>query len=126
MTAKILVIDDQFETLRLTAIFLERAGYDVIIAQSGGDGIIKARADRPDLILLDLTMPEMDGIAVCHEIRGDADLYMTPIVLYSARITQADEQAAFAAGIDDCLIKPAPPAELLTVVRERLNVVQVN
>lgn len=116
MPKKILVIDDHPETVRLIELTLSRHGYDVVGAQSGSEGIELALADLPDLILLDVMMPDMDGMAVCRSIREQKELQHLPIVMFTAKTQVQDKKAGFEAGADDYLTKPTRPAELISRV----------
>lgn len=116
MPKKILVIDDHPETVRLIELTLRRHGYNVVGVQSGAEGIERAQADPPDLILLDVMMPDMDGLAVCRAIRQQEELRHLPIVMFTAKTQVQDKEASFEAGADDYLTKPTRPAELISRV----------
>ena len=120
MAEKILVIDDHFETLRLTSLILKRKSYTVVTAQSGAGGLELAKQDKPDLILLDIMMPEMDGIEVCQRLRADPAFRDTPIMMFTARSHEADRDEALQAGATDYIVKPTRPKELLERVEEIL------
>jgi len=121
--AKILVVDDMPDLARTVQIVLEQAGYEVILAADGQEGLDKAQAEQPDLIILDVMMPVLDGFAVCRKLREDPQLKDTPVIL----LTGVGEQAAatdypvdgvLQADADDYLEKPVDPKALLaTVVR---------
>lgn len=112
MTRKLLVIDDHPETVKLVAMSLRRHGYEVVGAQSGMEGIAMAEESRPDLVLLDLMMPDMDGFEVCRLMRANPKLKGIPIIMFTAKNQVEDKLSGFAAGADDYLSKPTRPAEL--------------
>ena len=120
MTKRILVIDDHFETLRLTTLILQRQGYEVDTAQSGRNGIDLALENVPDLVLLDIMMPEMNGLEVCRTFRADAQLKHVPIVMFTARSQIEDKDEAFEAGANDYVVKPMRPKELVGRVESAL------
>lgn len=120
MSSKILTIDDHTETVQLIDITLSRRGYQVLGAHSGSEGLQMAERERPDLILLDIMMPDMDGIAVCRALRQNPDLQDTPIIMFTAKDQVDDKLGGFEAGADDYLTKPTRPAELLERVEAML------
>lgn len=113
MAKKILTIDDHPDTIQLIEMALQRHGYTVIGAYSGPEGLELAEKERPDLILLDMMMPGMDGNAVCRAIRQNPDLAPTPIIMFTAKSQATDKKDSFDAGADDYLTKPTRPSELL-------------
>jgi len=120
MTHKILVIDDHQETLTIIQRVLQQQGYDVITALSGAQGLALAVEELPDLVLLDVVMPEMDGREVCRRLRTTARLTSVPIIMFTA-MSEADQKlAGFDAGADDYLVKPTEPGELLERVKALL------
>jgi CheY-like chemotaxis protein/MinD-like ATPase involved in chromosome partitioning or flagellar assembly len=96
---------------------LQRHGYSVIGALSGEEGLRLAREERPDLILLDMMMPEMDGVTVCQRIRQEPYLRDVPVIMFTAKTQVLDKKISFEAGADDYLTKPTPPQELLERVQ---------
>lgn len=120
MSQKILAIDDHPDTVRLIKMALERHGYSTIVALSGEEGLRLAREERPDLILLDMMMPEMDGVTVCQQIRQDPYLRDVPVIMFTAKTQVLDKKVSFEAGADDYLTKPTPPRELLERVQALL------
>ncbi|MDX1688323.1 MAG: response regulator [Candidatus Promineifilaceae bacterium] len=116
MPKKILVIDDHPETVELIELTLRRHGYDVTGVQSGAAGIKRAEAERPDLILLDIMMPDMDGLTVCRNIRENEDLKQTPVIMFTAKTQAQEKLMGFEAGADDYLTKPTRPDELIARV----------
>jgi len=117
-TPKILAIDDEIQIRRLLQLTLEPNGYQIKFAKTGSDAIIMAASERPDLIILDLGLPDMDGITVLKRIREWATL---PIIILSVRNTESDIIACLDAGADDYQVKPFRTGELLARVRTALR-----
>lgn len=117
MSSKILVVDDDVDSLKLIGLMLQRQGYEVIAASSGGQAIDKAAGERPDLIILDVMMPDMDGYQVCRHLRGNDQTREIPIIMFTAKTLVDDKVAGFEAGADDYLTKPTHPAELASRVK---------
>ena len=117
----VLVIDDHKELAELVQRSLEQEGFDVIIASDGPSGLEIARQHRPDLIILDLTLPGMDGLEVCRQLRNDPRAGRTPVIMLSARASEDDRVIGLEQGADDYLIKPFSPRELLARVRAALR-----
>ena len=120
-TFKILLVDDEEDLLELLQYALTRAGYDVVTALDGVAGLKKAREERPDLIVLDIMMPRMDGIELCNRLREDAHLRLTPILMLTARSDESDEIEGLEAGADDYIPKPISPNLLVSRVRALLR-----
>lgn len=118
---KILIIDDDIDTLKLVGLLLQRNGYQVAAAKSGPQGIQKARQVRPDLILLDVMMPGMDGYETARHLRADPETASIPIIMFTAKSQLDDKLAGFESGADDYVTKPVHPAELLARVRRALS-----
>lgn len=110
---KVLVIDDEFPVRYLVEHQLKRNGYEAISAKDGPSGIQAAQAHKPDLIVLDIMMPKMNGFEVCEEIRNDPAIAATPVIFLTACMTRKHKLRAFEIGADDYLIKPFQPDELL-------------
>lgn len=110
---KVLIIDDEFPVRYLVEHQLKRNGYDAISAKDGPTGIQVAQAHKPDLIVLDIMMPKMNGFEVCEEIRNDPAIAATPIIFLTACMTRKHKLRAFEIGADDYLVKPFQPDELL-------------
>lgn len=124
MAEKLLIIDDDLDTLKLVGLILQRHGYTIVAANGGNAGLAKAVAERPDLILLDLMMPDMDGYEVTRRLRSDPSLAHIPIIMFTAKTMLDDKVAGFEAGADDYLTKPTHPTELITHVKALLARVQ--
>ncbi len=117
MADKILFIDDDIDTLKLVGLMLERQGYEIAVASDGLSGLSKAASEQPDLILLDVMMPDLDGFEVTRRLRADPSLAHIPIIMFTAKTMVDDKVAGFEAGVDDYLTKPTHPAELTAHVK---------
>jgi DNA-binding response OmpR family regulator len=117
MAEKILIIDDDIDTLKLVGLMLERQGYDIAVASNGTLGLSKAASEHPDLILLDVMMPDLDGYEVTRRLRSEYSLAHIPIIMFTAKTMVDDKVAGFEAGVDDYLTKPTHPAELTAHVK---------
>ena len=120
MTEKILIIDDDLDTLRLVGLMLQKQGYEIIAASNGEQGLLKADEDVPDLILLDVMMPDMDGYEVSRRLRANPKTEGVPILMFTAKSQLDDKVTGFEAGVDDYLTKPTHPAELHAHVKALL------
>lgn len=118
----ILAVDDVSENLEIVQMRLEANGYDVATASDGLEGLAKARALVPDLILLDIMMPKLDGISVLKEIKADPSLGFIPVLLLTAKSDQKDVVAGLDAGGDDYLTKPLDQSALVARVRSMLRI----
>jgi len=106
MPKQVMVVDDEIGALALIAIILERSGFAVVKAQGGNVALDLLEKSKPDLFVLDVMMPEMDGIELCRRIRARPDMALTPIILLSARTDSETIEQAFQAGANDYLTKP--------------------
>lgn len=120
MAERILVIDDDVDTLRLVGLMLQRQGYDIVAASNGSQGLEKAFAEKPDLILLDVMMPDMDGYEVARRLRKNPTTSATPILMFTAKTQLDDKVTGFEAGANDYLTKPTHPTELHAHVKALL------
>jgi two-component system alkaline phosphatase synthesis response regulator PhoP len=118
---KILLIDDEQDILEILSYNLEKAGYDVYTAQNGNEGIEKAKEIVPDMILLDVMMPEKDGIETCQDLRRIPELQKTLIVFLSARSEEFSQLAGFQAGANDYIVKIIKPKILISKVSALLE-----
>lgn len=121
MSEKILIVDDDVDSLKLIGLMLQRHGYDVIAANAGHQAITKALNEIPDLIILDVMMPDMNGYEVCRRLRDDDSTRAIPIIMFTAKTLLDDKVAGFEAGADDYLTKPTHPAELAARVKTILD-----
>lgn len=122
MTHKILAVDDHPETLDIVVITLKQYGYQVVSTTSAREGLKLANAEKPDLILLDVNMPEMDGLEVCRRLRANDDLASTPIIMFTAEDEPYQKLAGFDAGADDYLTKPTDPEEMIARIEGILGI----
>jgi CheY-like chemotaxis protein len=120
MSEKILIIDDDIDTLKLVGMMLQKQGYQIIAAANGEQGLAQAEAVNPDLILLDVMMPEMDGYEVAKRLRVNALTANTPILMFTAKTQLDDKVSGFEAGADDYLTKPTHPTELSAHIKALL------
>lgn len=119
--ARILIVEDDHEQRRLAASGLRSAGYRVVTVESGAEAVHTARTERPDLILLDIDLPEMDGMAVCRQLKLDPAVADIPVIFCTARTSVIDRMAGLALGADDYVTKPFAPSELLLRIRQQLR-----
>ena len=120
MSAKILVVEDSFETRDSLTVLLELCGYDVIVANNGEEGLVRAVREAPDLIVTDVRMPGVNGIAMLRELRKHPGFRPVPVVVVTGYSRDyADE--AFAAGADRVVAKPLNPEHLLKLVDHLLK-----
>jgi two-component system, OmpR family, alkaline phosphatase synthesis response regulator PhoP len=115
---KVLVVDDDEKTVELVRLYLNRDGYRVIAAYDGNEALRLAREGHPDLIVLDLMLPGMDGLEVCRTLRAESDV---PIIMLTARVTDEDRLTGLDLGADDYVTKPFSPRELAARVRAVLR-----
>ena len=119
--SKILIVDDEKDILEFLTYNLKKKGYDVITANNGQEGLELAKKNCPDLILLDVMMPEMDGIEVCQQIRKISNITDTYILFLTARSEDYSELAGFDAGADDYITKPIKPKLLISRIEAFLR-----
>jgi pilus assembly protein CpaE len=121
MAEKILIIDDDSETLRLIGMMLQRQGYQTVTANNGDEGVALAKHELPDLIILDIMMPEVNGYTVAKHLRAEPATSETPILMFTAKSQVDDKVAGFEAGADDYLTKPVHPVELVAHIKALLT-----
>jgi two-component system alkaline phosphatase synthesis response regulator PhoP len=126
MAKKILVVDDEPDLVEAVSIVLENKGYTVSKAYGGVEGLKKARTENPDLIVLDVMMPDKDGYAVCKELKADANYRSIPILLLTAVISNIPtskytQEMGLETEADDFVVKPVEPQELVKRVERLLS-----
>ena len=114
MPKNILIVEDEANIRELLRLYLEREGYTVLEAENGVEGIKKWKSDKPDMLLLDVMMPVMDGWEVCREIRAESDV---PIIMLTAKGETADRVSGLEMGADDYIVKPLEMPEVIARVR---------
>lgn len=118
MTQKILIIEDDKSVQQLIRMYLVNDGFEVIFSMDGKEGLDKALNDNPDLILLDLNLPKIDGIEICKKVRINSDV---PIIMVTAKIEELDKLDGLENGADDYITKPFSPRELVARVKAVLR-----
>ena len=121
MNQTILVVDDDKEIVRLLRGYLTKAGFVVLTAHDGDTAVHTLRREKPDLVLLDLMLPDMDGWDITRIIRGDANLAQTIIIMLTARVEDSDKIVGLEIGADDYVTKPFNPPEVVARVRAQLR-----
>lgn len=117
---KILIVDDEVDLVETLKFRLETVGYQVLTAYDGQDGLKKARNENPDLIILDLMLPKLDGYRVCRMLKFDEKYKGIPIILFSARVQESDIKMGEEQGADAYVTKPFDPKTLLAKIEELL------
>jgi len=121
---KILVVDDEQDLVKLIRYHLEKEGYKVISAYNGEDALFLTRKERPDLIILDLMLPGIDGLEICKKLKADQELAHTAIIMLTAKGEEADITMGLKLGADDYITKPFSPKELVARVQAVLRRMQ--
>ena len=117
----ILIVDDEKDLVSMVKLRLEAAGYDTIEAYDGQEALTKAQNEKPDLIILDLMLPIMDGYKVCRMLKFDSRYKSIPIILFTARVQDSDKDLGKEVGADAYLTKPFEAEVLLSKVKELLS-----
>jgi two-component system alkaline phosphatase synthesis response regulator PhoP/two-component system response regulator VicR len=133
MTKKILAVDDERHIVRLVQVNLERAGYQVITAADGKEALEKVAAERPDMVVMDVMMPYMDGFEALNALKKDPSTRDLPVIMLTAKAMDSDVFQGYSAGVHCYLTKPFNPNELIAFVRrifaaqaeENANVLQL-
>lgn len=118
MSARILVIDDEQSIIEIVQAYLEKEGYEVLTAMDGQSGLKAAKVQNPDLVILDIMLPGMDGIEVLSQLRRESDVY---VIMLTAKVEETDKIVGLSVGADDYLTKPFSPRELVARVKAALR-----
>lgn len=121
MPKRILVVDDEPQLVEVVKMRLEANGYQIITAYDGQEALEKARKERPDLIILDLMLPKVDGYKVCRMLKFDEKYKNIPVILFSARAQDSDQKLGLEVGADAYIIKPFEPVALLAKIKELIK-----
>ena len=116
--ARILVVDDEPKIVRLVRDYLEHGGFEVVVARDGREALMRARSERPDLVVLDLGLPGLDGLDVTRTLRRDSGV---PLIMLTARDSETDKVLGLELGADDYMTKPFSPRELVARIRAVLR-----
>ena len=118
---RILVVDDEEDILNVLRFRLEANNYEVLVASDGQEGLNKARSEKPDLMILDLMLPKIDGYKVCRMLKFDEAYKAIPIIIFTARAQKQDEELGMEMGADAYISKPFEPEILLGKIKELLG-----
>jgi len=121
---RILIVDDEKDLVSMIKMRLEASGYEALEAYDGQTALDKARQEKPDLIILDLMLPKMDGYMVCRMLKFDEKYKKIPIILFTARVQDSDKELGKEVGADAYITKPFEPNVLLAKIEELLTKVQ--
>jgi DNA-binding response OmpR family regulator len=114
---RVLVVEDERDVAELIRYNLTKEGYDVILAPTGGDALKQARQIHPDLVLLDIMVPQLNGWELCWRLKEDGDTNNIPVIMVTGRVEEGDKVLGFEMGADDYVTKPFSPRELLARIR---------
>ncbi len=118
---KILVVDDEEMTTQLAKVFLERQGFEVVCAYDGEEGIRLAHSEHPDLILLDITIPKVDGFEVCRQLKSEDEFRQIPILMFTGSDLSRDIARGHEVGADEYIVKPFSGKALVATIRKHLK-----
>ena len=116
-TKKILIVEDERDILQLVKLYLEKEGFRTLTATTGTEGLSSAKQDKPDLIVLDLMLPEIDGLEVCKRLRSAPETAMLPIIMLTAKAEESDQVIGLELSADDYVTKPFSPKALVARVK---------
>ena len=114
---KILIVEDEADIAQLVKLYLEKDGFRATTAQTGFEGLKLIKTDRPDMVILDLMLPEMDGLEICKKIRSSLDTALLPVLMLTAKAEESDTIIGLELGADDYVTKPFSPKVLVTRVK---------
>jgi DNA-binding response OmpR family regulator len=120
MKKKILLVEDDTSAIRITSYKFEQSGYEVLVALNGLEGVKKAHDDEPDLIILDVMLPGLDGFQVCRQLKSDSQTARIPILMVSAKAQKVDVSTGLKVGADDYVTKPVDLSKLVDRVESLL------
>ena len=121
MAYKILVVDDEPTIVRLMEFILARQGHEMLVAVNGEEALEKIQTHKPDLVLLDIMMPRIDGYEVARRVRADGETAHLPIIMLSAKAQEADIRKGMEVGVNEYITKPFSPDQLVHVVSDYLS-----
>lgn len=121
MAQRILVIEDYQSTARFLTYTLEQEGFQTSVAQNGIEGLRKAQEEKPDLIILDVMLPGLDGFELCRRLRADEKTAKLPVLMLSAKAQEVDKTTGLKMGADMYMSKPALPEKIVAAVKSTLN-----
>ena len=116
-TKKILIVEDEKDILQLVKLYLDKEGYRTVTAATGSEGLRQVRTEKPDLVVLDLMLPEIDGLEVCKRLRSAPETAMLPIIMLTAKAEESDTVVGLELGADDYVTKPFSPKTLVARVK---------
>jgi len=122
MTKRILVVEDQYDNMCIFRDLLTSADYEMLEAVTGEEGVAMAEMHRPDLILMDMQLPVIDGYESTRRIKANPALHRTPIIAVTSFAMSGDDALAYKAGCDGCVTKPFSPRQLLAMIRKFLPI----
>lgn len=118
---KILIVEDEKDILQLVKLYLEKEGFKTVSAMTGTEGLAQVKAEKPDLVVLDLMLPELDGLEVCKRLRSNPDTAMLPLIMLTAKAEESDTIIGLELGADDYVTKPFSPKALVARVKALLR-----
>jgi len=123
MRKKVLLVDDSNTVLMMEKMILAKGAFDIVVARDGDEAIAQAKREKPDVILLDVVMPRLDGLMACAQIHGDPETAHIPIIMVTTRGEERNVETAFRNGATDYVTKPINGLELLTKLHNALGLI---